>query len=121
MIASSAASFLDPHVSVGQVSASETIGLARKVAFERVMRMALLGRHERLSPEQAYRLGMVSDVVDPPERLRAAAQELALAIAEQDPELLQARKRALWDAVELGLSQAYVQAAGRSRLRTGSG
>jgi enoyl-CoA hydratase len=46
VIASSTASFLDPHVSVGQVSAYETIGLARKVAFETVMRLALLGRGE---------------------------------------------------------------------------
>ena len=35
VIAASSASFLDPHVSVGQVSAYETIGLARKVAFGR--------------------------------------------------------------------------------------
>ena len=32
VIAASNASFLDPHVSVGQVSAYETIGLARKIA-----------------------------------------------------------------------------------------
>src|SRR6185312_6175033 len=33
VIAASDASFLDPHVSVGQVSAYESIGLARKAAF----------------------------------------------------------------------------------------
>ena len=44
VIAASSATFLDPHVSVGQVTAYEAIGLARKVPFEAVMRMALIGR-----------------------------------------------------------------------------
>src|SRR5579864_1001929 len=48
VLAASNATFLDPHVSVGQVSAYETIGLARRIPFGAVMRMALLGRHERI-------------------------------------------------------------------------
>jgi enoyl-CoA hydratase len=107
VIASSNASFLDPHVSVGQVSAYETIGLARKVAFEPVMRMALAGRYERLSAQRAYDLGMISQVVDPPEGLREQAQGLAEIIAEHEPAELARRKRALWDALELGLSGSY--------------
>lgn len=114
VIASSTASFLDPHVSVGQVSAYETIGLARKVAFETVMRMALLGRGERLSARRAYEIGMISEVVDPPEQLRERAQLLAELIARNDPEQLRAAKRALWDTLEMGLSDAY-RAAGSSR------
>ena len=107
VIASTNASFLDPHVSVGQVSAYETIGLARKIAFESVMRMALIGRGERITAERAYQLGMISQVVDPPERLRAAATVLAEAVADNDPDELRMRKRALWGALELGLSNAY--------------
>jgi enoyl-CoA hydratase/carnithine racemase len=42
----------------------------------------------------------VSDVVDPPGRLRAAAQELAEQIAERPRAELAAIKRALWDALE---------------------
>jgi enoyl-CoA hydratase len=114
VIASSSASFLDPHVSVGQVSAYETIGLARKVAFETVMRMALLGRGERLSAGRAYEIGMISEVVDPPGQLRERAQLLAELIARNDPEQLRAAKRALWDTLEMGLSDAY-RAAGSSR------
>jgi enoyl-CoA hydratase/carnithine racemase len=115
VIAASDASFLDPHVSVGQVSAYESIGLARKVAFEPMMRMVLAGRHERMPAQRAYALGMLSQVIDPPEQLRPAAQALAEAIAEQDPALLRARKRALWGALEVGLSQAYRNAARTSR------
>jgi len=65
VIAASDAQFFDPHVSVGQVVAMEAIGLARKIPFEAVMRMALVGRHERVSAERALALGMISQVVDP--------------------------------------------------------
>ncbi len=113
VIAAANASFLDPHVSVGQVSAYETIGLARKMPFEAVMRMALAGRQERLSAQRAYEVGMISQVVDPPEDLREQAQALAESIADHEPDELARRKRALWDALELGLSAAYRTAARR--------
>ena len=106
VIASSSAKFLDPHVSIGQVTAYEAIGLARKMPFEAVMRMALLGRHERMSAQRAYELGMISEVVDPPERLREVAQELAEKIALNSPAAMAASKRALWRALELGLTDA---------------
>ena len=106
VIASSNAQFLDPHVSLGQVTAYEAIGLARKIPFEAVMRMALVGRHERLSAERALALGMVSQVVDPPERLRAEAQALAEKIARNSPAAMAATKRALWGALEAGLTDA---------------
>jgi enoyl-CoA hydratase/carnithine racemase len=104
VIAASDAQFLDPHVSVGQVTAIEAIGLARKVPFEAVMRMALLGRHERMSAARAYELGMISQIVDPPERLRDAAQELAETIARNSPAAMRATKRALEGALEHGLT-----------------
>jgi enoyl-CoA hydratase/carnithine racemase len=106
VIAASDAQFFDPHVSVGQVSALECIGLLRKVPFEAVMRMALVGRHERLSAQRVYELGMVSEVVDPPERLRERAQELGELIARNSPSAMRATKRALWGALETGLTDA---------------
>ncbi len=106
VIAASDAQFMDPHVSVGQVTAIETIGLAKKMPFEAVMRMALVGRHERMSAQRAYELGMVSQIVDPPERLREEAQALAEKIARNSPAALRATKKALWSALELGLTDA---------------
>jgi enoyl-CoA hydratase len=100
VIASVAATFLDPHVSVGQASVYETIALAKKSVLEPVLRMAFMGRHERMSASRAYELGIVSDVVDPPERLRDVAQELAERIALRSPEELAAIKRALWNELE---------------------
>ncbi len=68
VIAASDATFVDPHVSLGQVVAYEGIALARKSPMEPVLRMALVGRHERLDAARAHQLGILSEVVDPPER-----------------------------------------------------
>jgi enoyl-CoA hydratase/carnithine racemase len=106
VIAASDAQFFDPHVSVGQVVAIEAIGLLRKMPAEAVMRMAFVGRHERMSAERAYELGMISEVVDPPERLREAAQELGEKVARNSPAAMAATKRALWGALEMGLTDA---------------
>jgi enoyl-CoA hydratase/carnithine racemase len=106
VIAASDAQFFDPHVSIGQVVAIEAIGLMRKMPAEAVMRMALVGRHERMSAQRAFELGMISEVVDPPERLREAAQELAEKIARNSPAAMAATKRALWGALEHGLTDA---------------
>lgn len=106
VIASCDATFLDPHVSVGQVSAFEAIGLVRKMPVEAVMRLALVGRHERVGAEQARRLGMISQVVDPAGRLREEAQALAEKIARNSPAAMAATKRALWGAPEAGLTEA---------------
>lgn len=106
VICASDAQFFDPHVSVGQVVSIEAIGLMRKMPVEAVMRMAFLGRHERMSAARAYELGMVSEVVDPPGRLRERAQELGETIARNSPAAMAATKRALWGALELGLTDA---------------
>ena len=101
VIAASSATFTDPHVSVGQVSAYEVIGLAHKASFEAVARMALLGAHERMSAARAYQLGLISQVVDPPEQLETVAQQLAEAIASVPSARLRATKAALWAALEI--------------------
>jgi len=106
VICSSDAQFFDPHVSIGQVVSIEAIGLMRKMPVEAVMRMAFVGRHERMSAARAYELGMVSEVVDPPERLRDRAQSLAETVARNSPAAMAATKRALWGALEVGLTDA---------------
>jgi len=99
VIASSDATFLDPHVSVGQVTAIETIGMIRKSPMEPIMRMALAGRYERMATERARQLGILSEVVEP-SRLRPRAQEIAETIARHDPDRLAATKKALWAVIE---------------------
>ena len=111
VVAASDATFLDPHVSIGQVTAYEAIALVRKSPMEPVMRMAFAGRHERMSAARAHQLGIVSDVVDPPAALRDAARQLAAKIARNSPAALAGTKRALWRALEMGLTDARREGA----------
>ncbi len=99
VIASDDATFLDPHVSVGQVSAFETIGLLKKAPMESVTRMALMGRHERLDARRAHQLGIVSEVVAGDE-LRPRAQALGESISGHEAAALGAMKTALWAVLE---------------------
>ena len=106
VIAASDAEFFDPHTSVGQVVAIEAIGLIRKMPVEAVMRMAFLGKYERMPAARAYELGMISEVVDPPDALRERSQELGELIARNSPAAMAATKKALWGALEVGLTEA---------------
>ncbi len=105
VIAASDAQFFDPHVSVGQVVAVEAIGLIRKMPAEAVMRMAFVGKYERMSAQRAYELGMISEIVDP-DQLRERAQHVGESIAKNSPAAMAAKKKALWAALELGLTDA---------------
>jgi enoyl-CoA hydratase/carnithine racemase len=115
VVAASNASFVDPHVSLGQVSAYETIGLVRKSPMEPIVRVALVGTHERIDAVRARQLGILSQVVDPPDGLRAAAQDLAEKIARNSPAAMRVTKQALWGALELGLTDAC-RAGGRALM-----
>lgn len=106
VIAASDAQFFDPHVSVGQVVSIEAIGLIRKMPAEAVMRMAFMGKYERMGAQRALELGMISEIVDPPERLRERAQEMAETVAKNSPAAMAATKKALWGALESGLTEA---------------
>ena len=105
VIAAASATFLDPHVSVGQVTAFEAIALARTSPMEAILRMALVGRYERITAERARVLGILSEVV-PDDDLEAAAMDLAGKVAKNSPAAMAATKKALWGALELGLTDA---------------
>ena len=106
VIAASDATFVDPHVSLGQVVAYEGIALARTSPMEPILRAALVGRHERIDARRAHQLGILSEVVDPPSELLARATTLAENIAKNSPAAMAATKRALWGALEHGLTDA---------------
>ena len=63
IIASDRATFFDPHVTYGMPAAFEPIFLLHKMPFQEVMRLSLLGAHERMSAERAHEVGFVSEVV----------------------------------------------------------
>ena len=95
IIASEHATFFDPHVTFGMVSAYESIYMTARMPFGEVVRMQLMGSHERLSARRALEIGLVSEVVKA-EDLAATAERVALAIASQSPSAVQGTLRALW-------------------------
>jgi enoyl-CoA hydratase/carnithine racemase len=105
VLAAEHATFFDTHVKIGQVFALETIGLIRKVPFGEVMRMMLLSGTERIDAKRAREIGLVSEVVPGPE-LMTRTRELATTIAEFSPATIAASKRALWESLEHGLTDA---------------
>lgn len=115
VIASMTATFLDPHVSVGQASSWEAIGLTTRIAATVAARLVLTGRHERLTAARALQIGLVGEVVEP-EKLTERAQRLGEILADSDRERIRAVKRALWTAQEMGRSAAtdLITAGGRS-------
>jgi enoyl-CoA hydratase/carnithine racemase len=94
VIASERASFVDPHVSVGQVTALEPLTLRLQMRPDTLVRMALLGRHEKLSAARALAAGLVSEVVDV-DALLPRAQELAAQIAGNSPAATARSRRVL--------------------------
>jgi enoyl-CoA hydratase/carnithine racemase len=93
-IASSDSSFLDPHVSVGQVTALEPLEMWPRATAQAVLRMALIGRTERLDAAAALRAGLISEVVEP-DRLTERAQEIAGEICKNSPAAVTASRRAI--------------------------
>jgi enoyl-CoA hydratase/carnithine racemase len=106
VICSDKATFVDTHVNVGQVSALEPIGLARRVPFGAVTRMVCMGKHERITAQRAFEISMVSEVVAH-DQLMDRALEIAQQVAEASPTALQVSLRAIWESLETGLTASY--------------
>jgi len=101
VIASERAVFVDPHVSVGQVTALEPLTLRLRMRPDVLARMALLGRHEKLSAAAALGAGLVSEVVAD-DALLPRAVELARLVAGNSPAAT-ARSRRVLREFERGL------------------
>ncbi|MEV6313707.1 enoyl-CoA hydratase/isomerase family protein [Streptomyces sp. NPDC051776] len=109
LIASTTATFFDPHTTYGMVSAYEAIGMAQRMPFGEVARMALMGTAERLSASRAHEIGLVSEVVAP-EDLRESALRAAGVLASYPTEAVQGTVRAVWSAREAVRTQALAGA-----------
>jgi enoyl-CoA hydratase/carnithine racemase len=109
IIAADDAVFFDPHVTYGMTAAFEPIQMLSKMPFQEIMRMSLLGVHERLSAERAREIGLVTEVV-PRADLRERAGWAARVIADSPALAVQGTMRALWTALEMSRSQAIAVA-----------
>ena len=108
-IASEKATFFDPHVSIGLVSGRESVRLARILPTGVAMRMALMGKHERMSAQRAYELGLVSEVV-PHESLMERALEIAATINRNAPLAVRGTRLAIRKGLDLPLHEAEILA-----------
>ncbi|HTR70185.1 MAG TPA: enoyl-CoA hydratase/isomerase family protein [Mycobacteriales bacterium] len=109
VIASDRATFFDPHVSIGLVSGRETVRLARSLPTNVAMRMALMGRHERMSAQRAYDLGMISEVVAH-EDLMNRAGEIAATVNRNAPLAVRGTRLAIRRGLDLPMHDAEVLA-----------
>ena len=109
VIASEHAEFFDPHVSIGLVSGREMVRLARVLPLNIAMRVALTGRHERMSAQRAYELGMVSEVV-PHDQLMERAREIATLVNRNAPLAVRGTRLAIRKGLDLPLHEAEILA-----------
>jgi enoyl-CoA hydratase/carnithine racemase len=109
VIASEDATFFDPHVTIGIVSGREMVRLARVLPLNITMRLALMGRHERMSARRAYELGLVSEVVAP-ERLLDRAREIAATVNRNAPLAVRGTRLAIRKGLSLPVYEAEILA-----------
>lgn len=96
-------------MSIGLVSARESVRLARALPLNIAMRMALTGRHERLSAQRAYDLGLVSELV-PAEKLQQRAREIAGIVNRNAPLAVRGTRMAIRKGLGLPLYEAELLA-----------
>jgi enoyl-CoA hydratase/carnithine racemase len=116
IVASTTATFFDPHTTFGMPAVFEPMAMLQRMPLGEVMRMSLVGASERLSAQRAYDIGLVQELAEP-DQLLGTAQELAARIAAQPPIGVQTTMRAIWYAQELGYRQALD--VGRTLVRLG--
>jgi len=109
VIASDRATFFDPHVSIGLVAGREVVRLARVLPRSVALRMALMGRHERMDAQRAYDLGMISEVVEH-DRLLARAHEIADVLNSNAPLAVRGTRLAILKGLDLPLHEAEMLA-----------
>jgi enoyl-CoA hydratase/carnithine racemase len=103
-IASTLAAFATPGVDIGLFCSTPMIPLSRNIARKHAMEMLLTG--DMISAEDALRFGLVNRVVAPSAE-RAAAITLARQIASKSAMTMQIGKKAFYQQIEMGFTDAY--------------
>jgi enoyl-CoA hydratase/carnithine racemase len=105
VVASTRSSFLITHVNVGQVPAIEPITLLPRIGLGNALRLCVLGRGGKIGPDEALRISLVDEVVEP-EQLLSRSIALAEIAASGSPAAVEASKRAIRGALERPMSEA---------------
>ncbi len=109
VIASDQATFFDPHVSIGLVAAREMVRLARALPRSVALRMALMGKHERMSVERAYELGLITEIVEH-DKLLERAHEIADTVCLNAPLAVRGTRLAIHKTLDLPLHEGEILA-----------
>lgn len=109
ILATQDATFFDPHVTYGMISALEPIGLARRINLGDALRWALMGIDERMSAERALQIGLVTELCKDREALWERADEIASRIAAKPTLAVQGTVKAIWESLDHGRKAALDQ------------
>lgn len=109
IIASDKATFFDPHVSIGLVAAREMVRLARALPRSVALRMALMGKHERMTVERAYELGLITEIVEH-DKLLERAHEIADTVNLNAPLAVRGTRLAIHKTLDLPLHEGEILA-----------
>lgn len=105
VICSEEATFFDPHLKFGRLSAVEPIGALGRLAYQEISRMVLMADEERIGAATALRISLVTEVTSR-EALWPRAAAIAASIAARSPVATQGSVRALWEAQSLPRAEA---------------
>jgi enoyl-CoA hydratase/carnithine racemase len=108
-IAAEHATFFDPHVSIGVVSGREMVRMARVLPLNVAMRMAIMGKHERMSAQRAYELGLITEITTK-EALMSRAWELAEIVNRNAPLAVRGTRLGIRKGLSLPIHEAELLA-----------
>ena len=103
-ISSQEARYATPGVNIGLFCSTPMVALSRNLLNKHAMQMLLTG--DLIDAQNAYRMGLVNEVVDA-EELGTKTMELAQKIASKSPLTVAIGKEAYYRQAELPLSEAY--------------
>jgi enoyl-CoA hydratase/carnithine racemase len=109
VIASEQATFFDPHVSIGLVAGRELVRVSRVLPRSIALRMALMGKHERMDAQRAYDLGLISEIVEH-DRLLERAHEIADIVNSNAPLAVRGTRLAILKGLNVPLHEAEILA-----------
>ena len=105
-IASTRAKFGTPEINLGLIpGGGGTQRLSDILGYGKAMEMVMTG--EMVGSEEALRLGLANDVVEP-QKLESRTMEMAENIAKKSPYTIKVAKRAVRSALDLGMSEGIL-------------
>jgi enoyl-CoA hydratase/carnithine racemase len=120
IVASDNATFFDPHVTHGMPCVFEPMYMLQRMPLGEIMRLSLLGRHERMTAARAHQIGLVQEVVAQADLLESARWAARVIADSPDPLAVEVTVKAIWTAQYMSIHQALQNAPGLINLVDGT-